>query len=148
MILFVDEESKVKAVNTTTDASLRALYVDESNPMFPFKGWSTAKICCYIVSVSDGVVTMMTPYVDSRLLDSVDQMGHQVDNLAPWKKIIEVSRGDTSAQFDNVPSGVPVALVEDYEGNVIPNTYTRNNDIVTVTFEALEYAADVILTVG
>ena len=37
MILYVDSESKVRAVNSTTDTSLTPLYVDESNDTFPFK---------------------------------------------------------------------------------------------------------------
>lgn len=82
MILFVDSESKVRAVDTTTDETLTPLYVDESSDTFPFKGWSTAKICCYRVSVSDGVVTMMTPYIDSRNLEMIDNMGHQIDATA------------------------------------------------------------------
>lgn len=79
MILYVDNENKVRAVNTTTDTSLTPLYVDETAESFPFKGWSVAKICCYKVSVSDGIVTMMTPYIDSRNLEMIDTMGHQID---------------------------------------------------------------------
>ena len=82
MILFVDSESKVRAVDNTTDETLTPLYVDESSDTFPFKGWSTAKICCYRVSVSDGVVTMITPYIDSRNLEMIDNMGHQIDATA------------------------------------------------------------------
>ena len=82
MIVFVDSENKVRAVNVTTDNSLTPLYVDENNDTFPFKGWSVAKICCYKVNVSEGVVTMMTPYIDSRNLEMIDTMGHQIDATA------------------------------------------------------------------
>ena len=45
-----------------------------------FDGWSVAKICCYKVAVSpEGHITMMTPYVDSRLIFHIDQLGRQGD---------------------------------------------------------------------
>ena len=79
MILYVDSENKVRAVNSTTDTSLTELNInDEYNP---FNGWSKAKICCYKVSVSDGIVTMMTPYIDSRNLEMIDNLGKQVDTI-------------------------------------------------------------------
>lgn len=80
MILYVDSKSKIRAVNSTNDDTLTPLYVDENNPEYPFTGWSTAKICCYKVTVVDGVVTMMTPYVDSKALDHIDEMGHEFDD--------------------------------------------------------------------
>ena len=74
MILYVNERNEIKDVNTTSDPSLIALEInDETNP---FKGWSIAKICCFKVMVSeDGQVTMMTPYIDSRLIEHIDQLG-------------------------------------------------------------------------
>lgn len=87
MILYVDSENKVRAVDTTTDTSLTPLYVDETADSFPFKGWSVAKICCYKVSVSDGIVTMMTPYIDSRNLEMIDTMGHQIDATSDNTKV-------------------------------------------------------------
>jgi hypothetical protein len=79
MKVYVDSENKIRAVGTTTDTSLTEVFIDETADTFPFKGWSIAKICCYMVNVSDGVVTMMTPYVDSRSLEMIDNMGHQID---------------------------------------------------------------------
>jgi hypothetical protein len=96
MILYVDNENKVRAVNTTTDTSLTPLYVDETADLFPFKGWSTAKICCYKVTVSEGIVTMMTPYVDSRNLEMIDTMGHTID-----------AKASTSAISDTETIGTP-----------------------------------------
>ena len=81
MILYVDNENKVRAVDATTDTSLTPLYIDETADLFPFKGWSVAKICCYKVSASDGNVTMFTPYVDSRLLEHIDMLGKQNEEL-------------------------------------------------------------------
>lgn len=88
MILYVDSENKVRAVNTTTDTSLAPLYVDENNERFPFRGWSIAKICCYMVTVSDGVVSMMTPFRDSRTLDFIDEVGHDSDNKTEALEIL------------------------------------------------------------
>lgn len=77
MILYVNENNEIKDVNSTTDPSLIALEVnDEANP---FEGWSTAKICCYQVNVIDGMVTMMTPYIDSRIIEHIDQLGKESD---------------------------------------------------------------------
>ena len=73
MKVYVDNEQKIRAVNSTDDTSLTELIInDETNP---FKDWSEAKICCYKVTVSDGYVTMMTPYIDSRLIESIDRLG-------------------------------------------------------------------------
>lgn len=79
MILYVDSENKIRAVDRTTDETLTPLYVNEEYDLFPFKGWSTAKICCYKVTVQDGFVTMMTPYRDSRTLDFIDEVGKDND---------------------------------------------------------------------
>ena len=82
MKVYVDSENKIRAVGTTTDTSLTEVFIDETADIFPFKGWSTAKICCYKVTVVDGIVTMMTPYIDSRSLEMIDTMGHQIDTTA------------------------------------------------------------------
>jgi len=77
MILYVNENNEIKDVNSTTNPSLIPLEVnDETNP---FKGWSVAKICCYKVEVAEGQVVMMTPYVDSRLIEHIDQLGKESD---------------------------------------------------------------------
>lgn len=144
MILFVDEESKVKAVNTTTDSSLRALYVDESNPMFPFKGWSNAKICCYIVSVSDGVVTMMTPYVDSRMLEAVDNLGHEVDDITPYTETKKGYYRETEKVFYNVPEGNVLVFFDGHEGQY---SISRIGSKLTVSFGALDKVTEITIKV-
>ncbi len=75
MILYVNEKNEIKDVNTTSDPSLIPLEVNDETS--PFQGWSTAKICCYKVEVAEGIVTMMTPYVDSRLIEHIDQLGRE-----------------------------------------------------------------------
>ena len=99
MILFTDKEGRVKDVNITSDPSLIPLEVndDEDNP---FKDWSVAKICCYKVEVKDGVICMMTPFVDSRLLEHIDQLG----------KFGESNAADIS--------DARASIIENYEDNI------------------------------
>ena len=147
MIVFVDGESKIRAVGKTSDESLTPLYIkDETNP---FNGWSKAKICCYTVTVSDGVVTMMTPYVDSRLLDQIDIMGHAIEDQAPFEMTEKASFGDTEVIFTGVPNGVVTVDIEPLNGDVPTFHVSRNENIVRVFFdEPLSYAADVRLIVN
>lgn len=77
MIVYVNANSEIKAVGSSSDASLTALTINDAAN--PFNGWSTAKICCYKVNVQDGFVTMMTPYVDSKLLEHIDQLGNETE---------------------------------------------------------------------
>ena len=147
MIVFVDSESKIRAVDKTSDESLTPLYIkDETNP---FKGWSKAKICCYKVTVTDGMVTMMTPYVDSRLIDQIDMMGHTIEDQAPFTAESKASFGDAEVVFTDVPNGVVTVDIEPLDGD-IPNFHVnRNEDIVRVFFdEPLSYAADIRLIVN
>lgn len=88
MILYVDGDSNVKAVDHTEDETLTPLYVDETNELFPFKDRSVAFICSYKVNVTDGVVTMMTPYRDSKVLDYIDEVGHDSDNKTEALEIL------------------------------------------------------------
>lgn len=74
MLVYVNQNGEIHDVGTTTDESLIELEIldDEENP---FTGWSDARICCYRVEVTDGHVVMMTPYVDSKLIDVHDVYG-------------------------------------------------------------------------
>ena len=62
-------------VNSKADPSLHEVEVVDGT----FDGWSTAKICCYRAEVVDGNVVMLTPYVDSRLIEHIDQLGSGVE---------------------------------------------------------------------
>ena len=73
MVIFTDNEGRIKAVGGSSDPSLTRHELNEDNP---FVGWSEAKICCYKVTVHDGVVTMMTPYVSSGVLEPIDRIGN------------------------------------------------------------------------
>ena len=79
MILYVNEKNEIKDVNTTSDPSLIALEInDETNP---FKDWSIAKICCFKATVDNGIVTSMSPYVDSELIEHIDRLGTEIADL-------------------------------------------------------------------
>lgn len=147
MIVFVDSESKIRAVDKTSDESLTPLLIkDETNP---FNGWSKAKICCYKVTVTDGMVTMMTPYVDSNLLEPIDIMGHSVDEAEGYTVTEKASAGDDEVVFTEVPDGIITADARDLEGNNLSFHVTKTEDIVRVFFDApLTYAADIRLMVN
>ena len=74
MIVYTDSNGCIKDVGTTSDDSLIPVEIldDDENP---FTGWSDARICCYRIHVTNGHVDMMTPYVDSRLIDFIDKYG-------------------------------------------------------------------------
>jgi hypothetical protein len=149
MVLYVDNENKVRAVNTTTDTSLTSLYVDETVESFPFKGWSVAKICCYKVSVSDGVVTMMTPYVDSRMLDMVDTLGHQIDNSTPYKVTKTAYIDDTEIVFEGLPSGAYNVSFDKsiMATGVMKEDFNDGTSTITIEFEPLEEVTEVTVTI-
>ena len=141
MILYVDSESKVRAVNSTTDDTLTPLYVDENNESFPFEGWSVSKICCYMVTVVDGVVTMYTPYVDSSLIEHIDQLGKQIEAATPYTETKTAYIDDTFLVFTNVPSGNLTVYFDK------PYTVEREADRVTVRFEALEEVTPITISI-
>lgn len=73
MVIFTNSKNEIKDVGSTTNVELTGHVIDDNDN--PFKDWSTAKICCYKATVIGGKVTMMTPYVDSRLLEHIEQLG-------------------------------------------------------------------------
>jgi hypothetical protein len=147
MILYLNNKSEIHDVNSTEDLSLTPVYVDENNEKFPFKGMSNEGICCFMVTVSDGVITMKTPYKDSRLIGPIDDLGHKIDKITPYEETKTVSYGDTEIMFENVPQGNLTVLVKDSEGNYPVHHATRKDDVVKVEFAPLEYAADVTITI-
>lgn len=77
MIIFVDSQNQIRDVDTNSmqDETLTAVEVTDGT----FDKWSKAKICCYVAEVVDGRVYMLTPYVDSRLIMHIDQLGAQTE---------------------------------------------------------------------
>lgn len=137
MVLFVNERNEVKDVNTTSDPTLTPLEVTDGT----FDGWSDAKICCYKVKAVNGEVTGYTPYVDSRLIEHIDQLGKQVEAVTPITMTKTAYIDDTECVFTNVPSG----NVSAYIG--VPHTVEREGDRVIVRFEALTEVQTVTINI-
>lgn len=119
MYVSVNKKNEIKSVGVTSDPTLTSLYINDKEN--PFKGWSEAKICCYKVNVKDGYVMMMTPYVDSRILDHFDQVG----------KATEVNANDISDNREG--------LTETFENTLL------NTDDITICREAIEELYEIIL---
>ena len=147
MILYVDGNNRVKAVNITNDKSLTPLYVDENYPKFPFAGWSSAKICCYQVFVKNGIVTNLILKVDSGMLDSIDIMGHQIDTVTPFKETKKAYIDDTEVRFffkHEIKGNISVATSNPSIKFEVSVDYAE----VLVTFDApLEEVIDVTLSI-
>lgn len=139
MIVFTDEKGCIKDVNTTSDTSLIEVHInDEENP---FSNWTIAKICCYRVEVTDGYVTMMTPYVDSRLIEHIDQLGKEVDAITPYTETKTAYIGDTEVVF--FPPNI---------GNVTvyfdkPYTMEKLSDRIIVSFDELEEVTEITISI-
>ena len=83
MIVYVNQNNEIKDVGATLDSTLTPLEITDGT----FDGWSIAKIMCYKVNVNEGVVTMMTPYLDSRLIEHIDKLGQQTESIIPDMKL-------------------------------------------------------------
>ena len=93
MKVYVDTESKIRAVGSSDSPDLTEIEInDEGNP---FDGWSAAKICCYQVTVTEGVVTMMTPFVASSALDYIDEIGKENETLSDKAAAADILMGVT-----------------------------------------------------
>jgi len=149
MILFVNDKSEVHDVNTTEDVSLTPLYVNESDPTFPFAGWSIAKICCYKVTVVEGVVTMMTPYVDSTLIDHIDQLGKQIEAVVSYQETKTAYIDDTEVVFEGIPNGpYYVSFDKPIRANRVTKEDLNNGtSTITVEFDPLEEVTKVTITI-
>lgn len=76
MKIYVNDKKEIKDVGTTADESLIEYVINDENN--PFKNWSVAKICCHKAEVDEnGNVTMLTPYVDSLLVEHIDRLSTQ-----------------------------------------------------------------------
>ena len=118
MYLSVNEYNEVKKVGI--DENLTVLFVDETREDFPFRGMSEARICCYRIKVKDGIIMMMTPYMDSISLDVIDQLG----------KSTETNKSDIS---DNRQG-----LTETFEATL------TNTDDVAINRQAIEELFEMI----
>lgn len=122
MILYVNSKGEVKDVNSTTNTTLTELPISENSDN-PFANWPVARICCYRVGVipekitevvtdADGnevtetketgkyIISMMTPYMDSRIVDYIARLG-----------------GDTEVVASDL-TDTQMALIENYDQTV------------------------------
>ena len=137
MTIYVNERNEIHDVGSTTDPNLTPVEVTDGS----FDGWSDAKICCYKVNVVDGNVTMMTPYVDSRLIEHIDQLGKQVEAVTPVTMTKTAYIDDTEVVFTNVPQGNVTAYMS------VPHSVERDGDRVIVRFEALTEVQTVTINI-
>ena len=137
MKIYVNERNEIHEVNTCSDPSLIELEVTDGT----FDGWSEAKICCYKATVQDGNVTMMTPYVDSRLIEHIDQLGKQTEAITPKQYTKTAYIEDTEVDFSGVPTGNMTVYCS------VPHTVERDGDRVTVKFEPLEEVTEVTISI-
>lgn len=101
MILYLDKEKRIMAVNTTDREDLTAVEFDETAEDFPFTGWSETRICCYrigyhyeqtgteeqtdeegnIIEVpvysEYATIDMMTPYVPTHMMSALENLEKQ-----------------------------------------------------------------------
>lgn len=135
MKIYCNEKGEIHS--TTPDPTLTEIEVTDGT----FDGWTDAKICCYKVKVDNGNVTMMTPYVDSRLIEHIDQLGRQTEAITPWTASKTAYIDDTECVFDNVPNGNVSAYM------TVPHTVEREGDRVIVRFEALTEVQTVTISI-
>jgi len=98
-------------------------------------------ICCYKVTVNDGVITMFTPYVDSQVVPHIDQLGKHVQTVTPYTETKTAYIYDTMVVFTKVPSG-NIAVYFDK-----PYIVERDADRVTVKFEPLEEVTPITISI-
>lgn len=114
MILFINKKNEIKDVNTTTDASLMPVEVEDGF----FASWSVAKICCFKVILRNGKFAGFTPYVDSRLIEHIERLGKE--NEATNEDVANTQMGlmETYEQTEVNTSEITntqLALMELYE---------------------------------
>ena len=138
MKIYLNEAGEIHDVGSnTTGEDLTEVEVTDGT----FDGWSEAKICCYKVSVLYGKVIMMTPYVDSRLIEHIDQLGKQTEAITPKQFTKTAYIDDTEVVFSGVPTGNMTVYCS------VPHTVERDGDRVTVKFEPLEEVIEVTISI-
>ena len=140
MLIFVNDRGEIHDVNTTTDPKLTPIEVTDGS----LDDMSEALICCYKVTVVDGVVVMRTPYVPSTVLESIDRLGKQTEAITPWTASKTAYIDDTEVTFYEVPTGNVTVYIGGYSGNY---TVNRVQDRLTVEFEPLEEVTEVTISI-
>jgi len=143
MIIFENDAHEIHDVGTNSkaDPTLAAVEVTDGT----FDGWSKAKICCYKADVAGGNVISLTPYVDSTLIEHIDQLGREVEAVTPVVFMKTAYIGDTEVTFTGVPQGNMSVFVV---GAQIAYGVMRDSDRVTVDFlEPLEEVTTVTISI-
>ena len=84
---------------------------------------------------------MMTPYVDSRLIEHIDQLGRQTEAITPKQFTKTAYIEDTECVFTNVPTGNMTVYCS------VPHTVERDGNRVIVRFEALTEVQKVTINI-
>ena len=71
-------EIKDVETNSLSDPTLTEYEVPDE----VFEGWSKAKLCCFKIYISFGKFCGFTPYLDSRLIEHIDQLGRSTEENA------------------------------------------------------------------
>ena len=137
MLIFVNERGEIHDVNTTKDPTLTPIEVTDGS----LDDMSEALICCYKVTVVDGVVTMRTPYVPSTVLESIDRLGKQTEAITPWTASKTAYIDDTECIFTDVPQGNMTVYCK------VPHTTEIDSNRVAVRFEPLEEVIEVTISI-
>lgn len=135
MTIFCDKDMCIRdvGVNSKQDPNLTAYEVSDDS----FQGWSYVKICCYKVSISDGVITSLTPYVDTKLIEQLERFG-------TYKETKPAYIGSTEVTFDKRPGCISAYVM--CEGVSVPCTI-ESTDKIYVKFEPLTNQGTVSITI-
>ena len=109
MKVFVNEEGKIKAIHASDDTSLQMYELDEEHASYPFSGWSEGRILCYKINVAPitideeptgkYMVTMMTPYVDTRIIEKIEDLYKENSTLRSSQIVTEQTITDLDLQM-------------------------------------------------
>lgn len=116
MKVYINNYGEIKDVHNTTDSALTELEINDSKN--PFKNWSVAKICCHKVEVKDGKVTKFSPYIDSKLIEHIDQLGKGNETNSNNLTDTQIGLTETyqkALETDATVTDIQLALVELYE---------------------------------
>lgn len=78
MNIYVNKNGEIKDVDTTSDTTLTPITLNDKTNIF--KGWNTAKICCYKVEIKDGKVVSCSPYIDNNIIKHIDDLAKSIES--------------------------------------------------------------------
>ena len=143
MTVYVNDRNEIHDVGSTTDPTLTPIEVTDGS----LDDMSEALICCYKVTVVDGVVTMRTPYVPSTVLESIDRLGKQTEAITPWTASKTAYIDDTEVTFTDAPQGNVSVYMTDKDGQNVPCTFERVYNGIKVSFEKRNSLAEVNISI-